>query len=57
MQHHKLRDPFLPLTAIIASVIFVSFDRKPNNDLCTYTQQFIAETFLHKHLRHYMFIC
>jgi hypothetical protein len=57
MQHHKLRDPFLPLTAIITSVIFVNFDRKPNNELYMYTQKLIAEMFLHKHLRHYVFIC
>lgn len=57
MQQRNLRDPFLPLTAIITSAIFVSFDRKPNNELYMYTQKFIAEMFLHKHLRHYTFIC
>jgi len=57
MQHHQLRDPFLPLTAIITSVIFVSFDCKPNNELYMYTQTFIAEMFFDKHLHHYIFIC
>jgi len=57
MQHHKLRHPFLPLTVIITSVRFVSFDRKQNNELYMYTQKFIAEMFLHKHLRHDTFIC